>query len=87
VGADISLLVDQGWFCTREVERTLHELLKAHTAYKHLTEDKVFGRIAIIPLLFGRLSGGLRQLCIRKIFNTVLFHDKGEPSERQGFSN
>ena len=74
----VSPLVDRGWFCTREVERTLHELLKVHTMFKHLTEDKVFQEIAIITIMFGNLSGGLRQKCIRDILVAALFsHDKG----------
>ena len=74
----ISPLVDRGWFCTREVERTLHELLKVHTVFKHLTENKVFQEIAIISIMFGNHSGGLRQMCIREILVAALFsHDKG----------
>ena len=74
----VSPLVDRGWFCTREVERTLHELLKVHTMFKHLTEDKVFQEIAIITIMFGNHSGGLRQRCIRDILVAALFsHDKG----------
>ena len=74
----IAPLVDRGWFCTREVERTLHELLKVHTSFKHLTEDKVFQEIAIITIMFGNLSGGLRQRCIRDILVAALFsHNKG----------
>ena len=73
----ISPLVDLGWFCTREVEKTLHELIKAHTHFKHLTDEKVFREIAIIPLLFGHLTGGLRQLCFRKILDMLLFNNNG----------
>ena len=73
----IAPLVDLGWFCTTEVEKTLHALLKAHTNFRHLTEDKVFREIAIIPLMFGHLSAGLRQRCIREILVNVLFGVKG----------
>ena len=67
-----------GSFCTREVERTLHELLKVHTQFRHLIEDKVIRSTDIIQLLFGDLSAGLRQKCIRKLLYTRLFDsDKG----------
>ena len=84
----VSPLVDLGWFCTREVERTLHELLKVHTMFKHLTEDKVFQEIAIISIMFGNHSGGLRQRCIRDILVAALFsHNKGIFQYKQGICN
>lgn len=70
---NISPFVDHGWYCTREVEKTIHELLKTLTSFRHLTENKVFQEIAIIPMIFGQLSGGLRQLSVRKILNHALF--------------
>ena len=69
----IAPFVDLGWFCTREVEKTILELVKVHTQFKHLTEEKVFQEIAIIPMMFGNLSGGLRQACVRQILNMTLF--------------
>jgi hypothetical protein len=76
--AFVAPIVDSGWFCTREVEKTLHELLKVHTQFKHLTEEKVFQETAIISIMFGNLGGGLRQKCLRDILNAALFnHDKG----------
>ncbi len=78
VTAHVAPLVDLGWFCTREVEKTLHELIKVHTQFKHLTEEKVFQEIAIITIMFGNLSGGLRQRCVREALNASLFsHDRG----------
>ncbi|XP_059098740.1 uncharacterized protein LOC131892890 [Tigriopus californicus] len=73
---DISPLVDLGWFCTSDVETPMKELLQETTAFGHLTKDKVFQKLAIIPLMFGHLSGGLAQLCIRHILNQVLFNQR-----------
>lgn len=69
----IAPVVDSGWFCTSEVDRLVHDLIKMHTDYRHLTEEKVFQEIAMIPLMFGNLSGGLRQQCLRNLLETVLF--------------
>lgn len=72
----ISPLVDLGWFCTADVETPMKELLQETTAFGHLTKEKVFQKLAIIPLMFGHLSGGLAQLCIRHILNLVLFNQR-----------
>jgi hypothetical protein len=77
MNSKIAPYVDKGWFCTREVEKTIHELIKVHTKFAHLTNTKVFQEIAIIPILFGNLSGGLQQLCIRKIFTETFFKRRG----------
>eukprot|EP00095_Tigriopus_kingsejongensis_P000506 maker-scaffold367_size194084-snap-gene-0.47 protein:Tk00506 transcript:maker-scaffold367_size194084-snap-gene-0.47-mRNA-1 annotation:"hypothetical protein L798_04728" len=76
VQKSISPLVDLGWFCTSEVEKPVKQLLRTNTAFSHLAKDKVFQGLAIIPLMFGGLSGGLAQQCLRFILNWVLFSQK-----------
>jgi hypothetical protein len=39
--------------------------------------------MAMIPLLFGETSAGLRQQCLRKILYSVLFNDA--PGSREFF--
>jgi len=38
----ISPLVDDGWFCTAEVEQSIHDLISSNTEFDHLTKAKVF---------------------------------------------
>ena len=77
VRSRIAPLVDQGWFCTKEVEKTIIELVRTHTHFKHLTEDKVFHELALIPLMFGELSAGLSHKCMREVLLRILEMNDG----------
>lgn len=72
----IAPLVDKGWFCQAEIEQWVRKHIVTHTDYKNLTENKVFQEDALIPLMFGHLSSGLRQQCIRQLLVNVLFTEK-----------
>ncbi len=56
-----------------QVEKTLQALLRAHTNFRYLTEERVFREIALVQLMFGGLSAGLRQRCLREILHGALF--------------
>lgn len=47
------------------VVEALEDLIEIHTDYKHLIEEKVFQPVNLLPLMFGHVSSGLRQICIR----------------------
>ena len=74
----ISPLVDKGWFCQNGLEQWTRNHIITHTYYKNLVDNKVFQDDALIPLMFGHFSSGLRQQCLRQLLMNVLFTDKLE---------
>ena len=73
IRAYVSPMVDKGWFCNHELEQWVRKHIITHTDYKNLTENKVFQEDALIPLMFGQLSSGLRQQCLRQLLVNLLF--------------
>ena len=78
IRANISPLVDKGWFCQNELDQWIRKHIITHTDYKNLTENKVFQEDSMIPLMFGHLSSGLRQQCLRQLLVNILFNENSE---------
>ena len=74
----ISPLVDKGWFCQNELDQWIRKHIITHTDYRNLTENKVFQEDSMIPLMFGHLSSGLRQQCLRQLLVHILFNENSE---------
>ena len=56
-----------------EVGQLISDLVKIHTDYRHLVEERIFQPNTLVPLMFGNISSGLRQLTIRHILHSALF--------------
>ena len=76
----ISPLVDsnceddpQAGFGNEELSNILVNLIKNHTDYRHLIDHKIFQPSALVQLMFGNLTSGLRQQAVRKILAQALF--------------
>ena len=78
IRAYISPLVDKGWFCQNELDQWIRKHIITHTDYRNLTENKVFQEDSMIPLMFGHLSSGLRQQCLRQLLVHILFNENSE---------
>ena len=60
-------------FSREEMSQILVNLIKNHTDYKHLIDEKIFQPQSLVQLMFGKLSSGLRQLAVRKMLISALF--------------
>ena len=60
-------------FSREEMSQIMVNLIKNHTDYKHLIDDKIFQPQSLVQLMFGKLSSGLRQLAVRKLLISALF--------------
>ena len=61
-------------FGNEELSNILVTLIKNHTDYRHLIDNKIFQPSALVQLMFGNLTSGLRQQAVRKILAQALFH-------------
>ncbi len=73
INLTIAPLLDQDAFSSDEDEANLYELVKSQTDFKDFEERSAFAPGALVPLMFGNLSCGLRQQSIRQILNTTIF--------------
>ena len=60
-------------FGNEELSNILVNLIKNHTDYRHLIDNKIFQPSALVQLMFGNLTSGLRQQAVRKILAQALF--------------
>ena len=65
--------VDRGWLQGPEVTDRVSALVRQHTGHPLVGDAKVVDVAAIIPLMFGQLTAGLRQLAVRAVMRQLLF--------------
>ena len=67
----ISHLVDAGYFQTSDITHELHTIIENEfPAFQHL---KMYGS-QLLSIMFGGTSSSLRQLCVRRIFQTCFLN-------------
>lgn len=89
----IAPLIDKGYFLDPTTADLTSTLIRLNTDHTQAGDGSVVDSKAIIPLMFGELSGGLRQLAVRTIMRHMLFTLKHEETiakidaacERNGF--
>ena len=60
-------------FSSQEISTILVNMIKIHTDYRHLIENKIFQPMSLVQLMFGNFTSGLRQLAVRQILVSALF--------------
>ena len=65
--------VDRGWLQEPGVTERLVELVRQHTAHTAAADPGVVDPAALLPLMFGQLTAGLRQLAVRAVLRQLLF--------------
>ena len=69
--SSISPLVDRNFFDCSSVEKEISLLIKK-TNFKHLQDSEKVCSNDLTKMMFGQTSAGLRQLCVRTIFDTIV---------------
>jgi len=69
----VAPLVDKGYMQDQSVAELTSTLIRLNTDHTQAGDSKVVDSKAIIPLMFGELSAGLRQLAVRSILRHSLF--------------
>jgi len=90
---NIAPLVDMGYMQDQAMADITSTLIRLNTDHTQAGDSKVVDSKAIIPLMFGELSAGLRQLAVRTILRHTLFSSSQEETlarldkvcERNGF--
>jgi len=65
--------VDRGWLQGPEVTDRVSALVRQHTGHPLVGDATVVDAAAILPLMFGQLTAGLRQLAVRAVLRQLLF--------------
>jgi len=69
----VAPLVDQGFLQGQAIADLTSTLIRLNTDHTQAGDSSVVDSSAIIPLMFGELSAGLRQLAVRTILRHALF--------------
>jgi len=69
----VAPLVDRGYMQDQAVADLTSTLIRLNTDHIQAGDSKVVDSKAIVPLMFGELSAGLRQLAVRSILRHSLF--------------
>ena len=69
----VAPVIDRGWLQGPEVTDRVSALVRQHTGHPLVGDAMVVDAAAIIPLMFGHLTAGLRQLAVRAVMRQLLF--------------
>lgn len=71
--AVVAPVVDKGWLQGPEVAERVADLVRQHTNQPLVGDATLVDSEALISLMFGQVSAGLRQLAVRAIMRQLLF--------------
>ena len=69
----VAPVVDRGWLQGPGVTERVATLVRQNTAHPVAGDASVVEPAAVVPLMFGEVSAGLRQLAVRALLRQVLF--------------
>lgn len=76
VRTHLSPLVDCGHMSGQDTAGRLGRLVRSHTSHNKAADDSVVDPVARVQLMYGQITAGLRQLCVRAILHHTLFNNK-----------
>ena len=79
----VSPLVDTGHMQSDHVSGLLSQLITSQTDHSCAGDSSVVDSSAVIPLMFGQLTAGLRQLTVRTILSHILFSCSPEDANKK----
>jgi len=76
IRSHLSPLVDSGHMSSPDTALRLGRLVRSHTSHATAADDSVVDPVARVQLMYGQMTAGLRQLCVRAILQHTLFTNK-----------
>ena len=80
---NIAPAVDTGQLQTPHVQGLVSSLISQQTDHSTVGDSAVVDSASLIPLMFGQLGAGLRQLAVRAIMAQILFSCSPEEAQRR----